>query len=346
MKAWGRSGAHPAVLAVRRPPGRCVSPSSGQGTPTTTEATSLPFKERTSATPAQGRHRLATPTPRRGRNARPDARRHGRAGPPTARGAPERRGLARAVRRPGARAARGLVTRTRPPRPDPSGGLRGRASQARDAGPVDGGRPRVGTGCRRQPPRCRRGAGPAFRRPPGLWPSSRRTGRASDRAGVKLHRARHLDPPDLAGVNGIPVTTVARAPVDLAPCCQSPNSRASSTKPRCGGSSTYGRSTPASSASRSRRAASAVDALWPEERLVVEVDGRETHATLRAFEEDRRRDAALQAAGYRVVRLTKRRLRSEAAWAPPELTNPLSASTPARPARPASRRSAAAPPAA
>lgn len=47
-----------------------------------------------------------------------------------------------------------------------------------------------------------------------------------------------------------------------------------------------------------------VDALWPAARLVVEIDGRAWHADARAFERDRLRDAALAAAGYRVIRVT------------------------------------------
>ncbi len=54
-----------------------------------------------------------------------------------------------------------------------------------------------------------------------------------------------------------------------------------------------------------------VDAFWPEHRLVVEVDGFAFHASRAAFERDRRRDAALQAAGVRVVRITWRRLADE-----------------------------------
>lgn len=54
-----------------------------------------------------------------------------------------------------------------------------------------------------------------------------------------------------------------------------------------------------------------VDALWSGERLVVEVDGFRFHGTRRAFERDRRRDAELQAAGYRVVRFTWRQLDRE-----------------------------------
>jgi very-short-patch-repair endonuclease len=47
-----------------------------------------------------------------------------------------------------------------------------------------------------------------------------------------------------------------------------------------------------------------VDFLWRAERLVVEVDGRAFHAMERRFESDRRRDAALIAAGLRVMRVT------------------------------------------
>src|SRR5918992_3105529 len=54
-----------------------------------------------------------------------------------------------------------------------------------------------------------------------------------------------------------------------------------------------------------------VDAYWPAERLIVEVDGWTYHRTRTAFERDRRKDAALQAAGYRVVRITWRRLTKE-----------------------------------
>ena len=49
-----------------------------------------------------------------------------------------------------------------------------------------------------------------------------------------------------------------------------------------------------------------VDCLWSAEGLVVELDGREMHATRWAFEEDRARDRRLAVAGYRVVRVTWR----------------------------------------
>lgn len=51
-----------------------------------------------------------------------------------------------------------------------------------------------------------------------------------------------------------------------------------------------------------------VDAFWPRERLIVEADSVAFHSHRAAFERDRARDAARQAEGYRVIRLTHRRL--------------------------------------
>jgi very-short-patch-repair endonuclease len=51
-----------------------------------------------------------------------------------------------------------------------------------------------------------------------------------------------------------------------------------------------------------------VDALWPRQRLIVELDGFAFHRHRAVFERDRARDTALQVAGYRVVRVTHRRL--------------------------------------
>jgi very-short-patch-repair endonuclease len=56
-----------------------------------------------------------------------------------------------------------------------------------------------------------------------------------------------------------------------------------------------------------------VDFHWPRSKLVVELDGRSYHSSPRAFELDRLRDAKLLRAGYRVLRVTYRRLRDDPA---------------------------------
>jgi predicted transcriptional regulator of viral defense system len=48
------------------------------------------------------------------------------------------------------------------------------------------------------------------------------------------------------------------------------------------------------------------DFVWQRERLVVEVDGWETHRTRQAFRDDRRRDRLLRLAGWEVLRFTSR----------------------------------------
>jgi predicted transcriptional regulator of viral defense system len=55
-----------------------------------------------------------------------------------------------------------------------------------------------------------------------------------------------------------------------------------------------------------------VDALWPAARLIVELDSWEFHAHREAFETDRSRDTGHLLAGYRTIRITHRRLSSEA----------------------------------
>jgi very-short-patch-repair endonuclease len=56
------------------------------------------------------------------------------------------------------------------------------------------------------------------------------------------------------------------------------------------------------------------DFVWREQHLIVETDGWEAHGTRAAFERDRRRDADLLAAGWRVLRISYARLEREPAW--------------------------------
>lgn len=55
-----------------------------------------------------------------------------------------------------------------------------------------------------------------------------------------------------------------------------------------------------------------VDFCWPDERLIVETDGRH-HTTRAAFEHDRARDALLTSIGWRVMRFTRRQVRRASA---------------------------------
>jgi hypothetical protein len=56
-----------------------------------------------------------------------------------------------------------------------------------------------------------------------------------------------------------------------------------------------------------------VDAVWRDQKVVVELDSRAHHMNTRAFEEDRERDETLQLAEYRVIRVTWRRLTGDPA---------------------------------
>ena len=53
------------------------------------------------------------------------------------------------------------------------------------------------------------------------------------------------------------------------------------------------------------------DCVWPEARVIVELDGRAFHDTATAFEADRARDRALAAHGWIVVRVTWRQLQRD-----------------------------------
>lgn len=54
-----------------------------------------------------------------------------------------------------------------------------------------------------------------------------------------------------------------------------------------------------------------VDCVWPDHLVVLELDSWTHHADREAFETDRKRDAAIQVAGYRILRVTHRRMHRE-----------------------------------
>jgi hypothetical protein len=53
-----------------------------------------------------------------------------------------------------------------------------------------------------------------------------------------------------------------------------------------------------------------IDVLYPEERVIVEVDGYDFHSDRDTFESDRERDVVMLAADYVTVRITKRRMKA------------------------------------
>ncbi len=66
------------------------------------------------------------------------------------------------------------------------------------------------------------------------------------------------------------------------------------------------------------------DCLWVDERLIVELDGREAHETAEAFEQDRERDRLLLLDGWRVMRVTWRQLREREAAVSADVRRALS----------------------
>ena len=76
------------------------------------------------------------------------------------------------------------------------------------------------------------------------------------------------------------------------------------------------------------RATFEADFLWRPQRLIAELDGFETHGTRAAFEADRAKDRALQAAGYRVVRITWRQLNDDTSALAAELRALIESASP------------------
>lgn len=68
-----------------------------------------------------------------------------------------------------------------------------------------------------------------------------------------------------------------------------------------------------------------VDAAWPRERLVVELDSWAFHADRGAFQEDRERDVRLARAGFTAVRFTYAQVTGRPAWVAEALRELLAA---------------------
>jgi very-short-patch-repair endonuclease len=180
-----------------------------------------------------------------------------------------------------------------------------------------------------------------------------RGGQRRRRSVVIIHRAA-LPPTDVTTKHGIPVTTPARTLIDLADVLPRRRpERAldeaaylrldlSDLRPRPGRrgrgvlASVLRRHEPGTTRTRSELEERmlilcegfrlpapkvnssiegyTVDFVWREQRLIVETDGWDSHGTRTAFERDRRRDADLLAAGWRVLRISHARLDREPDW--------------------------------
>ena len=76
------------------------------------------------------------------------------------------------------------------------------------------------------------------------------------------------------------------------------------------------------------------DFVWREQRVIVETDGERAHGTRRAQRRDPVKDADLQIAGWRVMRITSKRLFGEEQAVADQLTRLLATPAPAAPAAP------------
>ncbi len=67
------------------------------------------------------------------------------------------------------------------------------------------------------------------------------------------------------------------------------------------------------------------DFAYPNLKLAIEIDGRETHDTAEAYYEDRRRETALKVLGWVVLRFTADDIRRRRAWMLEEIARAISA---------------------
>ncbi len=157
-----------------------------------------------------------------------------------------------------------------------------------------------------------------------------RSGRGR-RAGIRIHRPVSLEPAEITGKHGIPVTSPTRTLVDLRRTVPDGVLRRATRQAGFLGLPTG--SDVRSDGTRSelerrflwlcrrhrlpapavnmRIGALTVDFCWVEEKLVVETDGYQAHRGRAAFEDDRARDLTLRAFGYEVQHLSYRQVFNE-----------------------------------
>jgi very-short-patch-repair endonuclease len=111
--------------------------------------------------------------------------------------------------------------------------------------------------------------------------------------GIRIHRPRTLRPDDIVIVNGLRVTSPARTLIDLA------DFRKRRLLEQAIDQAEYHRLQVQLSGRRR-------DFLFREQRVVVEIDGRDAHDRDGAFERDALRDAEVVVNGHRPLRFTRR----------------------------------------
>lgn len=146
--------------------------------------------------------------------------------------------------------------------------------------------------------------------------------------GIAVHRSRTLGVRDAVRRDGIPVTTPTRTLTDLKRVLPRERWEAAVDRARGKGISVAELIDEAPTRSALERrflrlcrrhripaprvnvlvGGFLVDFLWPDARLIVEVDGYEFHRDRASFESDRARDAELTAQGHRVLRFTYRQV--------------------------------------
>ena len=149
-------------------------------------------------------------------------------------------------------------------------------------------------------------------------------GHGRSRPGIRVHRTRTLFPSDVTRRDGIPVTTPSRTLADLRRLLPQPhfaralreaeylklpledrfNPDHTRSDPEADFLALCRRHRVPPPEVNVRVGPYVVDFLWPESRLVVEVDAYSTHGSRSVFESDRARDVQLRLRGYEVLRFT------------------------------------------
>ena len=159
------------------------------------------------------------------------------------------------------------------------------------------------------------------------------SGNARHRRGIRVHRSSTLRATHVTRRLGIPVTTPARTLADLRRSLPRPQFAAALREAQYLGLPIASALEPDGTRSELEARFLAlcrrhrlpkpepnvpigsfiVDFLWPQERLIIELDGYRAHGGRAAFEADRERDTQLKLLGYDVIRFTWRQLTEDPA---------------------------------